>query len=163
MKLIAHRGNYRGKVVSCENNVQYVEEALMRNFDVEIDLWKTETGIFLGHDKAEHYVDINFLEKYKDNIWIHAKSIGALSFLEKTNFNWFWHESDAVTLTSKSILWAYPEVFIDNSVVNQPLDNSIFWKDELWSKKTYYGICHDNLEFVKTQIRERRHEEIRST
>jgi hypothetical protein len=163
MKLIAHRGNYRGKDASCENRVQYVEEALNRKFDVEIDLWKADSGIFLGHDKAEHAVDIKFLEKFKDNVWIHAKSIDSLEFLSKTSFNWFWHERDAVTLTSKGNLWAYPEIFIDYSVVNQPSDNSIFWKDELWAKKTYYGICHDNLEFVKTQIRESRHEEIRST
>lgn len=153
MRLIAHRGNYKGKNVSCENKVKYIEDALSKNFDVEIDLWKSDQAIFLGHDTPDHHVEIRFLENFKERLWIHAKSIETVEFLSKTNFNWFWHENDRVTLTSKCILWTYPEIFAEYSVINQPSNDSSFWSDRLWEKKIYYGICHDDLEFVQTQFK----------
>lgn len=161
MKLIAHRGNYSGKKADSENRVLYIEDALSKSYDVEVDLWMKGSGLFLGHDSPEEPVNSLFLDNYKSSLWIHAKSLETVSFLLKTDYNWFWHENDKLTLTSKFIAWCYPEIFIDNSVVNQPSDNSKFWSDELWMKHPYHGICHDDLEFVKKQFKsKRRHEEI---
>jgi len=152
MKLIAHRGNFSGRNVSGENSVEYIKEALVKNFDVEVDLWNTPSGLFLGHDKPDHSVDVKFLENFKHKLWIHAKSIDTIEFLSKTDFHWFWHESDKITLTSQKVIWTYSEIFIENSVVNQPSENSLFWRDRLWEKKIYHGICHDNLLLVKYLI-----------
>jgi hypothetical protein len=161
MKLIAHRGNYRGKHSESENRVSYIEEALHKGYDVEIDLWFSGSENFLGHDSPEEKVSNLFLEKYQKSLWIHAKSLETVSFLLKTDYNWFWHENDRITLTSKFIPWCYPEIFIDNSVINQPSDNSVFWTETLWMNHQYYGICHDDIEFVKKQLEvKRRYEEI---
>ena len=38
MKLIAHRGNIFGSDTSKENSPDYIDEALSKEFDVEIDI-----------------------------------------------------------------------------------------------------------------------------
>jgi hypothetical protein len=60
-----------------------------------------------------------------------------------SKLNYFWHESDKVTLTSKNIMWAYPGT--------QPLKGSIAvlpeWKEDDISQCA--GICSDYIEKYK--------------
>ena len=39
MKLISHRGNLEGRKPELENNPEYIDEALSKGYDVEIDVW----------------------------------------------------------------------------------------------------------------------------
>lgn len=108
MILIAHRGNFEGKNSELENCPDQITRALNLGFHVEIDLWRTSNGLFLGHDEPEYPVN----EKYLDNkyFYIHCKNIGALVWITKQNLSatYFWHENDDYTLTSKKEIWTYP-------------------------------------------------------
>jgi hypothetical protein len=46
MIYISHRGNTTGPKPELENNPQYVEQAIADGFDVEVDLWANDSGLF---------------------------------------------------------------------------------------------------------------------
>ena len=111
MILIAHRGNYRGKNISRENHPDYIQEAIKKGYDVELDVWNIDGSYYLGHDEPHILIKNNFIENKK--MWCHAKNIQALhSMLTTSNVHCFWHEDDKVTLTSKGFIWKYPEVYL---------------------------------------------------
>jgi len=151
MRLIAHRGNWAGTNHELENRPDYIAEAINRGYDAEIDLWHND-GLWLGHDNPQYNINHQFLEKYKSSTWIHAKNIDAVVWLAKTDFNWFWHQNDSLTLTSKGYVWTYPEIFVSNSVINQPADDSDFWLKKLWLQTRFVGLCHDDLERCKIKL-----------
>ncbi len=117
MKLISHRGNINGKILYRENTTSYINEALVMGYDVEIDVWKTDDGLFLGHDSPQHMVDEEFL-KYP-NLLCHAKNKEAFAYmLTIKEIHCFWHEEDTYTLTSWGMPVVYPDCIpIPNSIV----------------------------------------------
>ena len=106
--LISHRGNINGKINELENNPNYVDKALRLGYDVEIDIWVIEGQIFLGHDEPQYQVSIDLLYKRKNELWIHCKNIESIEYFNKLmgTYNYFWHQEDTVTLTSKNFIWA---------------------------------------------------------
>ena len=115
MKIISHRGNINGKDQKKENSINKIEKTI-KKFDCEIDLWIWKNKLYLGHDKPQYQIDKNFLYKNINKLWIHAKNKNAINFLHKTNLHWFWHENDKMTLTSKNIIWSYPNNFFKNGI-----------------------------------------------
>jgi len=107
-RLIAHRGNIHGSIPSRENTINYIEEALDKGFDVEVDVWLLGEKFYLGHN-APSNEEIT-LEIMKDHrVWCHAKDIYTLSKLMRFHdVNCFFHDKDDVTLTSHGQLWTYP-------------------------------------------------------
>ncbi len=106
MILIAHRGNLNGKT-NIENQPEYIQEALVQDFDVEIDVWYIEDEFWLGHDIPQYKIEENFLENPR--LWCHAKSIDTLYKMTSNSLiHCFWHQEDDVTLTSRGYLWTYP-------------------------------------------------------
>lgn len=153
MHYIAHRGNVYGKNESYENDPIYVLDAINCGFHVEVDLWSDKNNkLFLGHDNPKWSIELDYLLKHRNSLWIHAKNIDAINFLSRYNFHWFWHENDTMVLTSKNIIWTFLETFIDNSIVNQPSDSSIFWEQKLYTSYQFLGICHDNIAKCKEII-----------
>lgn len=110
MLYISHRGNLEGPQPERENEPSYIIEAIEEGFDVEIDIWRINELLFLGHDKPQYLIDIDFLLQYQDKLWIHCKNLDALTFLLKNypSLHVFSHKSDPVILTSKQIPWVYP-------------------------------------------------------
>lgn len=106
MILIAHRGNINGRDLLAENHQWYIEKALEAGYDCEIDVWKTEDGLFLGHDEPVVKTNIDFL--LNENLWVHAKNIEALHDLVEAGAHCFFHDRDDATLTSRGFLWTYP-------------------------------------------------------
>ena len=108
MILIAHRGNISGRSADDENKPQYIENAISLGFDVEVDIWIINGICFLGHDLPQYFVDLEWLLNIKNNLWLHCKNKEALEFLHQLNdeFNFFWHENDTATLTSKNFIWS---------------------------------------------------------
>ena len=106
--VIAHRGNISGPDPDQENKPDYVLEAIDAGYNVEIDVWYTESnnGWFLGHDKPQYRVDTDFLKM--PEVWCHAKNINTLHKLKEINAHCFYHERDAATLTSEGYIWTYP-------------------------------------------------------
>jgi hypothetical protein len=107
---IAHRGNTNGPNCMMENTPDHIMSALDKGYDVEIDLWYASNSLWLGHDKPEWKIGASFI--YLPGLWIHAKNIEALQWLNARNdgpsLNYFWHQTDDYTLTSKGFIWCYP-------------------------------------------------------
>lgn len=146
MKLISHRGNLYGPISSLENDPLYIIYSINKGFDVEIDLWIESNSLYLGHDFPKYKIKNNFLDIYKDKLWIHCKNLYALRYLYDKDFNYFWHQEDDFTLVSNKKIWTYPNKDI--------LDKSIIVCKDLKStnemfKKNIYGICSDYVGFIK--------------
>ena len=58
MILISHRGNLSGPNPLRENTANYIDEAIKKGFDVEIDIWENEGDFFLGHDEPQHKLSL---------------------------------------------------------------------------------------------------------
>ena len=118
MRLIAHRGNFCGRIKGEENKPEYILSAIREGYDAEVDVW-LQDGIYLGHDYPEYECDLDFLLKNHSRLWIHCKNIHALNHLsEIPSLNVFWHEKDAYTLTSQGFIWTYPHQKVcDKSVI----------------------------------------------
>jgi hypothetical protein len=135
--LISHRGNLEGSNPALENMPGYIQKTLDLGFDVEIDVWCKSNSWYLGHDRPDHIVDFDFFVNNKNNLWLHAKNVEAIEKLSITKLNWFWHQTDVVTLTSWGFVWAYPG--------NQPIKNSISVLPEIHDDPVdqCLGICSD--------------------
>jgi hypothetical protein len=104
MILIAHRGNMNGPN-EYENGQKYCEEAIAQGFNIELDVWYTDTW-WTGHDRPQYRVDSDFL--LKKEVWCHAKNVKALKELLELGAHCFFHQNDNVTLTSQEYIWTYP-------------------------------------------------------
>jgi hypothetical protein len=141
MIYISHRGNINKKIIERENSIPYIEEAISLGYDVEIDVWLIDNNLFLGHDSPQYLVEYNWILERSNKLWVHCKNMESLVFLqEDAGLNFFWHQTDDVTLTSKGYIWAYPG--------KQPIKNSIAVMPEINndSVRSCIGICSDYIE-----------------
>lgn len=146
MKLIAHRGNIFGSDLSKENNPEYIDKAIESGYDVEIDVRLEDKKFYLGHDESQYQVSISWLKQRKHFLWIHCKDLNSLEFFSKnkTNFNYFWHQEDNFTLTSKRYIWTYPgNPYTDNSVIVMPENTSSILELKKLKDLNCFGICSD--------------------
>ena len=149
MKLIAHRGNIVGPNPLEENKLEYIEAAIAGGYDVEIDVRCEDHQFYLGHDEPQYYVPMTWLVKRKDKLWIHCKDFKSLDIFSNSpiDFNFFWHENDKYTLTSKGYIWTYPgQSYCSNSVIVMPevfdLQNTQN-NDKISYNKKSFAICSD--------------------
>ena len=139
MILISHRGNINGRMESYENEPNYIDSAISKGYDVEVDVWYKDKILWLGHDKPDYEVDFSWFVERLHKLWIHCKNIESVVFFKECGYdvNYFWHEEDTITLTSKNYIWAYPG--------KQPIKNSIAVMPELFNDDITkcLGICSD--------------------
>jgi hypothetical protein len=152
MKLIAHRGNIDGPNRLEENKPEYIENAISVGFDVEIDVWynTNENNFYLGHDSPQYIVTQNWLELYINKLWIHCKNLESLyHFVNTTNgYNYFWHQQDDFTLTSKNYIWTYPgKSYTKSSVIVMPEWDDVNWDN--FKSISCFGICTDFVNNLK--------------
>jgi hypothetical protein len=144
MKIISHRGNLEGPDLLTENSPSQIEKCLELGFDCEIDLRILNGELFLGHDSAQYSISIEWLLSKSQMLWIHCKDSHSLSFLKKRDpkFNFFWHENDRHTITSRGIFWNFPGGAItDDSIAVLPEN---WWDLDLHGAITRsLGICTD--------------------
>lgn len=145
MKIIAHRGNLDGPNPELENTPDHIFNAMNHNFNVEVDVWGIDNELWLGHDKPLHKMGDSFghYDYLGDStIWYHCKNIEAVIICDEQGHggtNFFFHDSDDMTLTSGGYFWTYP---------NKPLlsRRSICVMPELNNQdvpKHIYGVCTD--------------------
>lgn len=146
MKLIAHRGNIDGPNPEKENSPEYIEQAINLGYDAEIDVWFVDNKIWLGHDHPQYDLGQlysegwnEFLIKNSHKLWVHCKNIEALGKLFcYRDLNVFWHDADAVVLTSKNFLWTFPnQQLLPKSICVMPekgINGDI---------SSCFGICSD--------------------
>ena len=152
MKLISHRANTDGSNTSTENSPEQIARCIEKGYDVEIDIrYDSLTDkLWLGHDEPQYSVNWYWLAEKKDNLWIHCKNLDALYHFSHgtSGFNYFWHQEDYFTLTSKRYIWTYPgQAYTSRSVIVMPE-----WKYEDWDMlkvMNCYGICSDYVEKLR--------------
>tara|TARA_R100001377_G_scaffold75574_1_gene52174 strand:+ start:5645 stop:6082 length:438 start_codon:yes stop_codon:yes gene_type:complete len=144
MILISHRGNIDKKSLDLENKPDYIDQAIGLDYSVEVDIRVIEGSFYLGHDKPQYGVTQDWLNKRLDKLWIHCKNIEAVEWFAMIGrFNYFWHETDTLTLTSKGYIWVYPG--------KQIVKNSIAVLPEIFNDNISecVGICSDNIKNYK--------------
>jgi len=145
MKLIAHRGNINGRLESYENEPNYIDSAISKGYDVEIDVWYKDNMLWLGHDKPDYEIKFSWFIDRISKLWVHCKDIESVVFFKECGYdiNYFWHEEDTITLTSKNHIWAYPG--------KQPIKDSIAVLPEIFNDDVTYslGVCSDYIEKYK--------------
>jgi hypothetical protein len=142
MILISHRGNINGKQPNKENHPDYIWEAIRKEYHVEIDVWFVNGKLKLGHDAPQYDFPFDLFENHYSKLWIHCKNLEAIVELNKfdkigSRLNYFWHQTDDITLTSKGYIWAYPG--------KQPIENSIAVMPEINNDDVSkcIGVCSD--------------------
>ena len=146
MILISHRGNTNGRLESLENSPSYVDLAISIGYDVEVDVWYLGGLLYLGHDKPQYVTDIIWFKDRIDKLWIHCKNIDSVEYFQKSKyeFNYFWHQEDDITLTSKNVLWTFPGkklTTLSIAVLPETVDS--------WDITECLGICSD---YIKNYI-----------
>jgi hypothetical protein len=148
MILISHRGNTSGPNPERENHPEYIFEALQAGYDVEIDVWFVDGKFMLGHDEPQYEFPFPLLDNNYPKMWLHCKNIEALEVLHNLDsrgdkVNYFWHQEDTITLTSKNHIWAYPG--------KQPIKNSIAVMPEIYNDNIEgcKGVCSDYIQNYK--------------
>ena len=150
MVLISHRGNVNEKNVKMENHPSYIDEAIKDEYDVEIDVWYVDEKLWLGHDNPQYEIDIEWLKHRIGKLWIHCKNLPAAEYFHNNTDvmirgygNYFFHNTDDTTITSKGYLWVYPG--------KQPVKNSISVLPEIHNDdiSQCYGICSDIIKQYK--------------
>jgi hypothetical protein len=141
MILISHRGNINGKDESKENKPSYIVDAIRKGYNVEVDFWYDNGKFVLGHDEPQYSIPLDFIENYYRYLWIHCKNHDALSKLVEIDrggvyFNYFWHDTDDVIITSKGYMWANPGTYIEGSIAVMPE----YKKDKIDGR---LGVCSD--------------------
>jgi len=150
MKLISHRGLVDGPSVY-ENSPSLIEDTLSLGFDCEIDVWKVHNQIYLGHDEPKYIVKESFILSHTINSWYHCKNYEILEWMShRRDINYFWHEEDDFTLTSRGFIWTYPSnPLCSNSVCVLP---EKYMRLEDTPSLTSYGICSDYIKLIKEML-----------
>lgn len=141
MLIISHKGNLNGPNPDKENHPNYIDQAFIAGFEVEIDVWLLDGQFWLGHDQPQYKIEKNFLLDKK--LWLHAKNMKAMFALNdmKLNhmINCFFHQEDDCTLTSQGYIWTYPRLLplSDQSIAVMPE------RVPNWNVSNAAGICTD--------------------
>lgn len=146
MKIIAHRANLNGPNSRYENQISSINNCLDLGYDVEIDVRLLDSKLYLGHDEPNVIITEKDLRKIKKKVWIHCKNLDAISFFKKLNdeFNYFWHQNDSYTLTSKGYIWAFPgEKLSPECISVMPELNNSLNDIKTLKKINISGICTD--------------------
>ena len=147
MIFISHRGNLTGKKPEMENKPSYISDALNQGYHCEVDVWFVDNKFMLGHDEPKYGFPFVLFRSFYNKLWIHCKNTEAISalndFPETHLLNYFWHQNDDVTLTSKGYIWAYPG--------KQQIKNSIAVLPEIYNDdiSQCIGVCSDIIEKYK--------------
>jgi hypothetical protein len=136
LEVISHRGNIHRENEK-ENHPDQIKKAL-NLFRVEVDVWLFNDEYYLGHNGPEYKVKDSFFDK---NMLLHCKNLEAVKLLSRTDLNWFWHESDKITITNYGEIWCFPENYIENGI-------TVLWGDPINHFQSNFdfnikGICTD--------------------
>jgi hypothetical protein len=144
VRIISHRANINGPSDK-ENSIDSIKTAIDLGFDVELDIWVVDGKIMLGHDEPQNALEKPLLDRIGPTGWFHCKNIEALNYFRDhlPDLNYFWHQMDDYTITSKGYFWTYPGKKISkNSIIVLPenIDQSEL---EYMIKQRPYAICTD--------------------
>jgi len=114
---ILHRGNSEGPSIENENNPIILYEHIKNGWDIEIDIWKVNDNLYLGHDSPKTLIDFNEPFLRHKNTWIHCKNLDAFFYFynhpESEKYHFFSHNKDDITITSKGFIWGNIGIKLD--------------------------------------------------
>jgi hypothetical protein len=143
MIIISHRANLNGPDKQSENNPQQIKKVISEGFNVEIDLWKQDDRIYLGHDSPEILINDSFLFDIPNSLWIHCKNIESAEFCCLNDLTWFGHDVDNyVSIFGKKNIWRHPNSnskFTKNTIAVLPELSRLSVND----LNSISGICTD--------------------
>jgi hypothetical protein len=137
---ISHRGNINGREIEKENEPSFIDLAISKGYQAEIDVWMINDSLYLGHDHPQYVIPFEWLVARNEKLWIHCKNVESLAFLIENGeyLNFFWHQEDDMVLTSKKYIWTYPgKILSKKSIAVLPE----LKKD--WNLSIALGICSD--------------------
>tara|TARA_R100000008_G_scaffold59031_1_gene36772 strand:- start:1777 stop:2241 length:465 start_codon:yes stop_codon:yes gene_type:complete len=143
MILISHRGNLDGLNPERENSPDYIDEAIAKGYDVEVDVWYyrvNQDWVWLGHDEPEYTVKKEWLLDRKNNLWIHCKNFNALTQLVNTELRIFYHEKEQYTILNNGLIWAHNIEEIDDRCIIPLLSRESVLE---YNQAGFYGVCSD--------------------
>ena len=154
MILISHRGNTDSINPEFENTKEYIDQAIHKGFQVEIDIWLIDEELFLGHDEPENKVELEWLRLRSEKLWIHTKNSDALEFFTKHcefNFKFFWHTVEPFIITSNGKIWAhdYKNIKDPTICIIPPLSIEQIKQTE---NRDWYAVCTDFPEIYKKRL-----------
>lgn len=150
MRFISHRGNIDG-VGEFENSISYLEKTLELGYDVEVDIWRKNNNLYLGHDEPLYEVSIDWLIKYNNKLWLHCKHEDSLFYLKDfLDLHIFYHNDDEFTITNKNIILINPFFYTkyNNGILMMP-ELSVFTIDDIMK---FDGIITDNIKNYENNI-----------
>jgi hypothetical protein len=148
MKLISHRGNLSGPEPLNENRIPFIQAAIDKGYDVEIDV-RLLDRLYLGHDAPDYPVDLSWLIDRKDRLWVHTKNFAAMSFLIDYDLRVFYHQHEKHTVIGNTKnIWSHDiEEASEKSVI--PLISMDDVSRNRGIKTRFHGVCSDYIEGFK--------------
>jgi len=148
MMLISHRGNLNGPQPELENSPRYIQAALDAGYSVEVDLWVIDDIPYLGHDKSQYPVYMEWLKERQTKLWIHCKNRAALEFCLDNKLHCFYHDKDDYTMTNCGYVWAFPGQPKAGPFTIMVLPEWYNSPSEI-KELDCFGICSDYVELIK--------------
>jgi len=145
MILISHRGSTYGPNEEYQNDKETIDRVIEEGYHVEIDVWKVNNQLYLGHDYPEWLhgkIESKWLIDRKDVLLCHAKNVQSLQHLLDIDTHCFWHEEDKYTITNRGIIIAYPGISLPKGSICMRPEEQVDWS-QCW------GICSDYIERYK--------------
>ena len=154
-EIIAHRANLNSIEPTFENRIKSIESALNKGFKVEVDVRFHLDRVYLGHDAAQEILPANFYGE--QDIYFHCKDMQSLLTFQRyyRGSNFFTHDNDEATITSRGMLWIHPETLpglyqdhtdfdFSRAIAVLPERKGILYNDaHLRFLGKFYGICTD--------------------
>ena len=128
-----------------DNLLDKFEELLIES-DVGTEIASELKEKFKKEKIGKEIKDEKEIFELKDNCWIHCKNLDALTFFNKFGeiYNYFWHQNDKFTLTSKGYIWTYPgETLSFKSICVMPELNMNHTELTNLKNLKVQGICTD--------------------
>jgi len=141
--IICHRGNLNGPSPETENTIESIHQCFEKKFDVEIDVWKIDDKLFLGHDGPMNEITNEFLYEHRNQLWIHCKNIEAAEYCCHHNLRWFGHDvDDYVSVFKSPFIWRHPNSLskINKKCILVMPELSRLSIEDI---KNCYGVCTD--------------------
>lgn len=144
MIFISHRGNLSGIDEKRENSPSYIDEAIKKGFDVEIDIRHKGGTLWLGHDNPQYSTTLEWLAARKEHLWLHIKDYQSLIEIKKNDhlgLQYFCHQSDEFTLVSSGHIWCHN---INEEMNNFCIIPLLSLEDVLgYNQSSFYAVCSD--------------------
>lgn len=149
---ICHRGNIGGAQKELENNFGVLLQRSIQGYRTEVDVWFHEHHLWLGHDKPEYKITLEWLASDKRRL-IHAKDGATFEHLllesgkRALDLHVFYHTEEDYVLTNKGLVICFPgKPLLEGSLCMMP-ERANYSQEQL---QKIFSICSDRKDAIST-------------